>query len=237
MKIIKNLLQLIYPNKCLSCQEVISYDANFCPSCWQSLEYIKSPFCKICAFPFELQIITTEKICANCLTKKQYFDETIAIYCYNETIGKAIANFKYRDQTYFAKIFAKNLKNIAQQQINQSDIICAVPIHYNKLKIRQFNQSILLAKFLDNKKLIHDLIYKIADKKSQVKLTKKQRLKNLKNSFKINPRYEKKLKDKTVILVDDVITTGTTINSVAKILKQNGAKKIIVLAIARVKNS
>lgn len=233
MKILKNLIQIIYPNKCISCQNNISYDAIFCLNCWQSLEFIKEPFCQICSFPFELEIINSQKICANCLSKKQYFDKTLTIYKYNEIIGKAIGNFKYRDQTYLAKIFAHELLKIAKFEIDRCDIICAVPIHFQKLKNRKFNQAILIAKHLKSKKIIYNLVLKIDDKKSQVKLTKKQRLKNLKKSFVINPKFAKNLHNKNIILIDDVITTGSTINAVAKVLKNNGAKKVIVLAIAK----
>jgi competence protein ComFC len=233
MKILKNLIQIIYPNRCISCQNNISYDAKFCVNCWQSLEFIKQPFCQICSFPFELEIIDNQKICANCLSKKQYFDKTITVFRYNEVIGKALGNFKYRDQTYLAKIFAKELLKIAGSEIDDCDIICGVPIHFQKLRNRKFNQAILMAKHLNSNKINYNLIFKINNKKSQVRLTQKQRLKNLKKSFLINPKFAKKLQNKNIILIDDVITTATTINAVAKVLKQNGAKKVVVLAIAK----
>jgi len=226
-------LQLLFPNKCISCQEIVSHDATFCAKCWPNLEFINSPRCEICSHPFEFSLGEMSKICANCLKKTPFFDETISIYRYNDVIGNAIANYKYRDQTHLAKIFAKILVSKAQNFIDDCDIICAVPLHKNKLKIRKFNQSILIAKHINSQKTVSDLIIRVKEQQSQVKLSQKKRIRNLKRAFILNPKYRDKINGKNILLIDDVITTSTTINSVSRVLKKNGAKKVKVLTIAK----
>jgi ComF family protein len=234
MKLINKILEILFPTKCLSCNAVISTDANFCKNCWQKLQFIKAPNCKICSYPFEINLQEHENyICGNCLKKPPFFDKTIAIYRYNSTIGRAIGHFKYGDQTFLAKKFAKILLSKAHDEINDCDIICAVALHKNKLRKRKFNQALLIAKNLASNKLIFDLLIRTKNQKSQVKLTQKQRIKNIKKAFSLNPKYQNFVKNKHIILVDDVITTSATANSCAKELKKFGAKKISVLTIAK----
>ena len=234
MKLINKILEILFPTKCLSCNAVISSDANFCKNCWPKLQFIKSPHCKICSHPFEINLQEQENyICANCLKKPPFFDKTIAIYRYNPTIGGAIGRFKYGDQTFLAKKFAKILLPKARDEIANCDIICAVALHRSKPRKRKFNQALLIARNLDSKKLIFDLLIRTKNQKSQVQLTQKQRIKNIKKAFSLNPKYQNFVKNKHIILVDDVITTSSTANSCAKELKKFGAKKITILTIAK----
>ena len=234
MKLINKILEILFPTKCLSCDVIISADANFCKNCWQQLQFIKAPHCKICSHPFEINLQEQEYyMCANFLKKPHFFDKTIAIYRYNPTIGKAIGRFKYSDQTFLAKKFAKILLQKARDEINDCDIICAVALHQSKLRKRKFNQALLIAKNLQSNKLIFDLLIRTKNQKSQVQLTQKQRIKNIKKAFSLNPKYQNFVKNKRIILVDDVITTSATANSCAKELKKYGAKKITILTIAK----
>ena len=234
MKLINKILEIFFPTKCLSCNATISADANFCKNCWQKLQFIQAPNCKICSYPFEINLQEYgDHICGNCLKKPPFFDKTIAIYRYNPTIGGAISRFKYGDQTFLAKKFATILLSKARDEINDCDIICAVALHKNKLRKRKFNQALLIAKNLPTNKLIFDLLIRTKNQKSQVNLTQKQRMKNIRKAFSLNPKYQNLIRNKHIILVDDVITTSATANSCAKELKKFGAKKITILTIAK----
>ncbi len=240
MKLIQNLLNLIYPNKCITCDSIISIDSIYCHECWHNLEFITSPKCEICSYPFEFSfdfsfknLPNINKICLNCINKKPFYDKSIIIYRYNATIGRTIGNYKYRDRLYIAKKFGELFKKIPDINFNEYDIVCAVPLHRKKLAERKFNQSIILAKKIAPRNLKIDLILRIKNKKAQVKLTYKQRIKNTKTSFAINPKFHDFIINKKILLIDDVITTSSTINSCAKILKKAGAREISVLAIAR----
>lgn len=231
----KKFIQLLFPNTCLACNTIISFDGYFCANCWKELQFINHPKCQKCSFPFDFSLEVSDNICANCLKKKPFYDKVYTIFRYNSTIGNAIANFKYRDQTFIARKLAKIINKFTNIELKNYDLVIGVPLHKKKLRARKFNQAILLAKFLCKDKLIYDLIIRIKNNNSQVNLGQKQRIKNIKSSFILNPKYKANMlvKNKKILIIDDVITTSSTINSIAKILKRNKAKKVDVLAIAK----
>ncbi|MFM8186514.1 MAG: ComF family protein [Alphaproteobacteria bacterium] len=243
MNFFKKFTQILFPNTCLACNVIISHDGEFCANCWKGLQFINHPKCQKCSFPFEFSVDfssdcsvqNSEKICSNCLKKKPYYRKVYTIFRYNSTIGNAIANFKYRDQTFIAKRFVKLINKFTDIDLKSYDLITGVALHKKKLKTRKFNQAILLAKFLSKDKLIYDLIIRVKNDNSQVKLGQKQRVKNIKKAFMLNPKYKenKLIKNKKILLIDDVITTSSTINSISKILMRNKAKQVDVLAIAK----
>jgi ComF family protein len=232
-EILNGFLEIFFPNHCLACEEIINRDAAFCDNCWPQLKFITEPKCKICSYPFEIEIKQMRPFCASCLAKKPAFDEVISIYRYNKIIGRAVSDLKYRDQTFVAKKFAKILKNKAINEIEKADFICPIPLHPKRLKFRKFNQALLIAKFINKDKLIGDLIWRVNDSEPQVNLKKKDREKNLKRAFLVNKKFRDQLRGKNVILIDDVITTGATAENCAKALKKCGVEKITVLTIAK----
>lgn len=235
MKIFKNFVKIIFPSHCLACEKIISADGLFCANCWPKLQFISEPKCAICAYPFEFQGLSL--LCAKCLTKKPSFDKSVAIFRYNWVIRKIISSLKYRDQTFVAKKFARLLFDKAKNEIAACDLIIAVPLHYKRLKKRKFNQAILLAKnlskFAPEKKFYVDFLVRIKHTKPQVELKKKERENNLKNAFALNEKYLQLVRGKKIILIDDVTTTGATLENCAKVLKKSGAIEVVTLVIAK----
>lgn len=233
----KFFLGIFFPSHCISCEEIISKDALFCGPCWQKLSFITEPKCKICSYPFEVEISFMQPLCAKCLVKKPAFDKVITLFRYNSTIKKIIGDLKYRDQSFLAKKLAKILFDKIKNEIASHDLIIAVPLHPKRLKKRKFNQAILLAKnlvkFSPNLKFFPDFLFRVKDTKPQAQLRKQQREKNLKRGFLVNKIYQDSLKDKKVLLIDDVMTTGATLENCAKELKRRGAREVVVLVIAK----
>jgi ComF family protein len=231
----KKFLQLIFPNHCFSCVTIISGDGLFCKNCWQKLQFISEPKCEICSYPFEVEIKTMKPICGSCLKKKPSFDKLITIFRYNQIIQKAVTDFKYRDQTFLAEKFAKLLSAKIKKELVEFDLLVAVPLHVNRLKQRKFNQVVLIGRILVNEKnkFFPDLLWRIVDKKPQIKLNKEERENSLKRAFLVNKSYRSLVKNKTILLLDDVCTTGATLDNCAKELKRRGAKKVIALTIAK----
>lgn len=232
-KLFKKIIEIIFPNSCISCNEIISLDGLLCAKCFAKVKFICAPKCQICSYPFEIEIKHLPPFCGKCLDKKPYYDKALAIYQYNEIIAKSISALKYSDQTFLAKKFAQILFKNFKDEIENCDIICAVPLHKKRLRQRKFNQSALIAKFLDHKKFNPDLLWRLVNTLSQVKLKREEREQNLKKAFLVNKKYRNFIKDKTVLLIDDVATTGATINNCARALKKSGAKKVVVLTIAK----
>ncbi|MES2960790.1 MAG: ComF family protein [Pseudomonadota bacterium] len=235
MKILKKISEIIFPNHCLSCEKIISIDGLFCESCWLKLQFICEPKCTICAYPFEFQGLSL--ICGKCLTKKPAFDRVITIFRYDDILKKIVGSLKYRDQTFLAKKFARILFDKSKNEIKDCELVVAVPLHVSRLRKRKFNQAVLLAKNLlklaPEMQFFPDLMVRIKDTKSQIFLKKKERENNLKNVFAINAKYLETIKGKNILLIDDVMTTGATVENCAKILKKYGAKKVKVLTIAK----
>ena len=146
-----------------------------------------------------------------------------------------ILHFKNYDCTYMANQFAKWLYRSAEKELTNTDIIIPVPITTLRRITRKYNQSELLAMSiseLSHIKYEPRILIKSKSTKSQEGLTRLSRQKNLIGSFSVNSKFADLLKDKNVALVDDVITTGSTANECAKVLKKYGAKNVIVLTIA-----
>jgi ComF family protein len=236
MNFLKKILEIIFPSHCLYCEKIISAEGLFCSNCWQKLQFITDPKCKICSHPFEFKV-SDDLTCAQCLSYPPAYDKAITIFRYNEIIKKIISQFKYRDATYIAKKLAKLLFNKSCSELENIDFIVAVPLHKKRLRQRKFNQSLLLCRamlrYAPQTKFYPDFLLRIKNTKAQVELRKKPRQKNLKNAFDLNKKYREIVKGKSFLLLDDVITTGATLHNCAKILKKSGAKKVTILTVAK----
>ncbi len=236
--LLKKILSLIFPAHCLYCHEIINKDGLFCQKCWPKLQFITKPHCPICAFPFEVDIPNMQPLCAKCVAKKPSFDRTLTIYRYNYVIKKIIADLKYLDQSFVAKKIAQTLLPILKNEITEDDILVAMPLHPNKLKQRKFNQSVKicqeLIKKLPKKPIFHhDLIFRNKDTKPQVELRGQERASNMKKAFMLNKKYQNLVENRRIFLLDDVITTGATVENCSKALKRKKPKEIIIATLAR----
>ena len=235
LKAINLLVLLIYPHKCPSCKNIINTE-GFCVSCWKKLIFIHKPYCAVCGKPID---IVTEMglVCGSCLKKKYYFDRTFSVFVYNNTIARAIFEFKFYRKTFLSKFFVKLMLNKIKECNENIDFITCVPMHIKRLRYRGYNQSLLLANDLAEKinvPCIYNLLKKVKHTKAQIQLNHKRRRINLRLAFVFNDEYVDLVRDKNVLLVDDVFTTGSTVNECAKALKKVGVARVFVLTIARV---
>ena len=207
------LLDIIYPPVCGICDKIN-----------------KKSLCKKCEIKIKpYQINEIKKI------KNKSFNYQIKILKYENIIRDKIINYKFNEKAYlyktFAKIILKNKKIYGF--LKKYDIIMCVPMHIKKKMLRGYNQSELIAKELAKKlqieKQFNNLV-KIKDTKKQSTLTKEQRKTNLKNAFQI--KNSEKVKNKKVILFDDIYTTGSTVEECSKVLKRVGVSSIAVVTLA-----
>lgn len=177
-------------------------------------------------------------ICKDCISETPEFDNLKYIFSYDDYTGKIIKKFKYSDATYLSKYLVNLLYSKANFFDERIDIITSVPITAKKLRTRKYNQSAILAKYLArrlNVKYNNQLLLKVKETDVQAGLNKKERQKNLKDAFILNPKYQNQITGKNILIVDDVYTTGTTMNECAKTIKQTNADcKIFGLVLARV---
>lgn len=232
---LKKFIEIIFPNQCLSCKELIGQEGAFCIRCWNKLQFISDPKCKICSHPFAFKV-DDEMLCGKCLKDKPAYDKIISVFRYNDVIKRIIGDFKYRDATYLSKKTAKIIFDRYRKEIDKCDLITPVPLHKNRLRKRKFNQAVLLAKEisrLSGKELLYNGVIRIKNTQPQVELKKRQREKNLKAAFAINNKFKDEIVEKRVFLIDDVMTTGATLENCSKVLKKSGAKMVVALVIAK----
>ena len=174
-------------------------------------------------------------VCGSCLKERPYFHQTESILKYNDISRKLILAFKHGDHIELTDLFIKWINGCCSEIIDKNDVLVPVPLHWSRLLKRKYNQSALLAQKLAKKhhKFYEPLILKrIKATPSQGHLSPKERQKNVRGAFKVENLN--KIKDKSILLIDDVFTTGATVNECSKILLKAGAKSVDVITIARV---
>ena len=191
--------------------------------------------CNCCGLPFEYDV-GNEALCGVCLFERPPYAKARAAFRYDEHSSKLVTRFKYSDQTHLARVYSVWLAKAAGDILANTDIIVPVPLHYFRFVQRRFNQSALLAQAISKKTLIKhrpDIIKRKRYTISQTGLTRSQRAKNVKGAFNISERAKKIIKGKNILLIDDVMTTGSTVEQCAKILLRSGAMQVNVLTLAR----
>lgn len=210
-----------------------------CERCWNEVILITDLACRRCSKPYFNQYLYeegVELICEECCENSLFFERALAYGVYQDTLIKIIHEFKFNNKPYIAKYLACKLGKLIDSEcdLRGADLIVSVPLHRNKEKKRGYNQSYLLAKELSRMmriKLSKDALCKIRDTESQSVKSMKERRRNIKGSFVV--KNEREIKGKSVILVDDVLTTGSTVNECSRILRHAGAKKVYVITVAR----
>lgn len=235
--IINIILNYIYPKNitCIICDNPIKITNSYslCKDCFKELHFILDG-CNKCGKPIINHNLERENLleCSYCYNKTFYFDRAISCIEYNEVSKKLILNLKYKNKTYLCKYIALIMKEKCDLEGIKFDYILFVPLHKKRLKNRGFNQSQKIANefsILTGVEIL-DCIYRTKNTKKLYNLNKTQRQEELKNSFKINDS-KGILKDKNIILIDDIFTTGTTVNEISKLLKLFGVNTIYILTL------
>ena len=232
-----SFLELLYPEKntCLICEDYDESigDKYICPHCENLLKKIEIPMCSKCSKPINYNSLTT--LCQECSIEEKHFIMSKSPYAYDNLIKKSIYSYKYYNKPYFYKMFGNLLINF-MLSTNYTDFACivSVPLHSSKMRKRGYNQSELLAKYISTKLSIPyvDALKRTKKTQKQSEQSKVERMKNLKNAFTIKASAHKII-NSSVLLVDDIYTTGATVDECSKVLMNYGASKVYVITIAR----
>ncbi|MGB9679527.1 MAG: ComF family protein [Thermoanaerobacteraceae bacterium] len=225
-------LDLLFPPKttCIICGENIK-SGYLCENCEHKLEFIHGNICNICGKPIE-----NKGICSDCNSYGHIFKKNRSVFEYKGVIKDLIARFKYFKERDLADFFAQYIKEVIEEENWPIDLIIPVPLHKAKLDERGYNQSELLAREISYKLdiLMSKALRRIRNTPTQTDLHREERIKNVKGAF--NVTYKNAVENKKILLIDDVITTGATLDECARVLKEYGAEDIYVATIARGKN-
>lgn len=236
--ILHRVLDILLPTSCSFCRSPVggSRIPHFCISCWSDFTVLQPPLCPVCGRPFESPSAlahSPEHTCLACRQAPPHFDQALSVGLFEGALREAVHQFKYRP----CRSLGKPLGGWMAARINvvaPIDAVIPVPLHRQRLRQRGFNQALLLAHALCRRagtKLMHDNLVRVKATRPQVELSGEERRKNVSGAFVL--RQPRHVNGNHVVLVDDVFTTGATLDECSRVLKEAGASQVTALTLAR----
>lgn len=225
------MLNILFPSKCSICERILGRKERYiCSDCYPSLPIVEEPRCVRCGKPIAL---LSQSRCQDCERKERSsLKKGTALWVYDSRIKKAMANFKYQGCEEDAMFYAQELYRFRGEEIKrwQINAIIPVPLHRKKQWFRGYNQAqhlaIELAKFL-NVPVLSDVLTRTCYTKPQKALAKRQRASNVADIFALNKKSQQSLHlYQRVLLIDDIYTTGATVEDCAKVLRKAGMQEV-----------
>lgn len=226
------ILDLIYPKRCPLCREIRPYgEGSVCRTCFKKLKKVEPPYCMKCGKTLE---DTEKEYCEDCQNIKKSFRRGFPVFFYEGAIKTALYDFKYNNQRAYADFFAECIYGHYGRELKRLgfDGIVPVPVHPHKKRKRGFNQAELIAKALGKRigvQTYPNYLERMEDTNPQKELSDKARMKNLKNAFKIG---QNTIKLKKILLVDDIYTSGATVEACTKVLLTEKVNEVYYTSVA-----
>ncbi|MDP1964170.1 MAG: ComF family protein [Reyranella sp.] len=234
------MLDAVLPPLCLGCGEIVGASGALCTACWQGFSFIAAPQCACCGDPFA-EHLGDAALCVACLARPPKFRRARAALAYDTQSRRLVLPFKHGDRTDIARACGGWMARAGAELLAEADLIAPVPLHWRRLLTRRYNQALLLARALVRAappgvehRLAPDLLRRHRWTGSQAGLRAKERRSNVRQAFEIHPSWAAEVAGKTVLLVDDVLTTGATAEACTRVLQRGGARHVDVLTLARV---
>ena len=225
------LLDLVYPRRCPVCDKAVKpFGSLICEECTKKIKYVKAPYCQKCGKELRDK---RAFFCHDCAHKEHKYDRGMALFSY-PSVADSIYRFKYQGRQEYAAYYAQRMARVLGEKILSlhPDALVPVPIHSSKKRVRGYNQAEVLAKELGsilNIPVETKLIKRVRKTVPMKELSVRERQNNLKKAFKICHNDVKLI---TIVIIDDIYTTGSTIDAMAYELRQAGIKHIYFAALA-----
>jgi ComF family protein len=231
----REIASLLYPPTCTICAASVCSQEYLCADCEAKLSRIVPPFCAKCSEPFD-GAITTAFSCANCAHRLLYFDAAVSAYRSRGIARHVILNFKYGRQIHLRHLVSRWLVAAFDDERlreREFDVIVPVPLHPARERERGFNQATLLAEQLEPRLSVpvRSVLQRVRYTTTQTAFDRSERIQNLRNAFRLRKNAD--VRDLRVLLIDDVLTTGSTLSECARVLKKNGARSVCAATAAR----
>lgn len=230
------LVDLIVPPKCLVCRAQVTEGACLCISCWQKLNFLEHPVCDVMGTPFAYDQ-GEGALSAAALADPPPWNKARAAIVFDQNSKNLVHALKYKDHHEAALLMVRMMARAGRDVLAETDFVVPVPLHPTRLWKRRFNQAALLAKPLAkiaNRPYSPDMLLRKIATRQQVGLDHVARQKNVRKAFQVPPAKLSEIKDRRILLVDDVRTTGATFAACAEALKKAGAAQVHVLSFALV---
>ena len=224
------LLDFIFPGRCAVCDTVLPWgQREICEECIKKIEYLDGPTCFKCGKPVRAE----EEYCYDCRTKEHYFTAGAAVFSY-EYIRLSLYRFKYSGRQEYAAFYGRQMayRMEEKRRLWKPDALVPIPLHKRKLKTRGYNQAELVARELSRYwgiPVVNNLIVRCKNTKPMKGIVGTDRQNNLKKAFKLGVND---VKLNTIIIIDDIYTTGSTIDAVSKVCLDAGIGKVYFLTVS-----
>jgi len=226
-QLVKGFLDLIFPPTCFVCGQVTQ--DPLCSQCVSSFSLIKEPVCEKCGKPCVLEVTA----CKECSSRRFYFVKARTFGLYEGNLKETIHQFKYQGGKRIAPLLARLIVDKMEPSSFRADLLTWVPLSSRKEASRGYNQAYLLTRGIAKLtgQLSSPTLRLSKETRDQSKLTLPERRRNVKEAFAAITGIN--LKNESVLLIDDVFTTGSTVNECSKVLLKAGAGSVVVLTVAR----
>ena len=229
-------LDVALPPLCPACREVVGESAGLCAACWSKLSPIERPFCERLGVPFIYDpgpgILSMQAI-----ADPPAYARARAAVRYDDVARALVQAFKYGDRLDLAPIMGRWMARAGQELLADADAIVPVPLHWRRTFARRFNQSAALSKIISERSavpVLFEALKRVKATPQQVGLSKSERALNVQGAFRVPPDRKIDISRRRIVLVDDVLTSGATVDSCARALLRAGARQVDVLVFARV---
>ncbi|MGB0749675.1 MAG: ComF family protein [Magnetospiraceae bacterium] len=235
LPLLRLAIDIALPPRCLKCGTVVDRTRGLCPTCWESLDFIAPPLCDHCGLPFEFDP-GAGAVCGSCVGSPPPFQKARSVFRYNDASKGLILALKHGDKTHTAAGLGAWMARAGAMFAEDCDLIVPVPLHWTRLFHRRFNQAALLANAVGRQWQVPVdpmILRRVKRTPSLGLLSRDARTQTLQGAFKVMDRRQV-LCGKSVVLIDDVLTSGATAAGCARALLKAGARSISVLTLARV---
>lgn len=237
------LIDFMLPHRCAGCGEIVESDGGFCVPCWTGLDFIAGPACARCDLPLP-SAQGEGALCGGCIADPPPFSRVHVPLAYGDATRKLVMRLKYGRRTGTARLMAGlmagSLSAVPETADDQQPLLVPVPLHRWRIWSRGFNQSAELAKVIARRTghdLAVDALIRTRATASMRGLGRKARALSVRGAFAVRPEAKPLLAGRTVLLVDDVFTTGATVAACSRALLRGGAERVEVVAFARALDS
>ena len=237
----RSLLDLVLPPRCILCLARVEAPGTLCASCWRGINFLGEPCCSCCGMPFPFDPgAVAGVLCAGCLAYRPRFDRARSVFAYDDHSRRLVLALKHADRLQGVPAFGQWLARAGAPLLAEAALVAPVPLHWTRLWRRRYNQSALLARAAlqawrradrPAPLLVPDLLLRRRRTPSQGRRTRLQRAENVRGAFRLKPGAA--VEGKRVLLIDDVLTSGATVEECAKVLRRAGAAGVDVLTLAR----
>jgi ComF family protein len=223
----------ILPPRCLACGATIDEPDALCAACWAPIGFFAPPWCALCGLPFP-HPMGDGAVCADCARARSSWDRARAVMRYDKHSRGLVLSLKHGDRTHLATALGRWMRRSGDEVLVGADLLMPVPLHWTRLFARRYNQAAMLAHAIHaagGPPVAPDWLIRRRRTPSQGRLGPAARARNVRGAFAL--RGGRSIEGKRVVIVDDVLTTGATVEECARVLRRQGAAFVGVLTLAR----